>query len=67
MNSRKQPYSFGFADSLLAELGDVPLDALHSDVDAICRCYEAIVPLAERLGVKPPRPRLACSVAGRML
>jgi len=59
MTNTRQPYSFGFADSLLAESGEAPLDALHSDVDAICRCYEAVVPLAERLGVKPPRPRLA--------
>jgi len=54
-----QRYSFGMADTLLAEVGQVPLDALHRDVDAICRCYEAIVPVAERLGVEPPRPRLA--------
>jgi len=56
---RNQPYSFGFADSVLAEAGGVPLDALHRDVDAICRCYEALAPVAERLGVSVPRPRLA--------
>ncbi len=32
---------------------------LHHDVDAICRCYDEIPALAERLGVKPPSPRLA--------
>lgn len=56
---RKQPYAFGLTDTLLAEIGEAPLTALHHDVDAICRCYERIVPLAERLGVDPPRPRLA--------
>jgi len=57
--SRRQPYSFGFADTLLAEVGGVPLDALHHDIDAICRCYDKIRPMAERLRVAPPRPRLA--------
>lgn len=56
---RKQPYGFGFGDTLLAEVGGVPLNALHDDVDAICRCYDAIPAVAERLGVAPPRPRLA--------
>ena len=54
-----QPYTFGLADSLLAEVGGVPLDVLHRDVDAICRCYDKIQPLADRLGIEPPRPRLA--------
>jgi len=58
-HARRQRYGFGLGDTLLAEVGGAPLDALHHDVDAICRCYEAIVPLAERLGVEPPRPRLA--------
>jgi len=56
---RTQPYSFGFADSVLAELGGVPLDALHHDVAAICRCNDCAQALAERLGVEPPRPHLA--------
>ena len=56
---RKQPYFFGFADSVAAEAGRVPLDALHRDAAAIIRAFDALVPVAERLGVSPPRPRLA--------
>ncbi len=51
--------SFGFMDSLLAEVAGVPQAALHLDVDAICRAYDAIVPVARRLGIDPPAPRLA--------
>jgi hypothetical protein len=54
-----QPYGFSLSDTLLAEVGEVPQSALHHDADAICRAYEAIVPVAERLGVAPPQPRLA--------
>ena len=54
-----QPFSFGIADTAIAEAGGVPLDALHYDVDAICRSYDRIRPVAERLGVAPPVPRLA--------
>ncbi|MBI2191932.1 MAG: hypothetical protein HYU36_08110 [Planctomycetes bacterium] len=56
---RQQPYSFGFADTLLAEVGGVSLGALHHDVDAICRSYDAIRTVADRMGVPAPRPRLA--------
>lgn len=56
---RRQPFSFSFADSLLAQAGGVPLDALHRDVDAICRAHEAVKPIAERLGVQAPKPHLA--------
>ena len=56
---RKQRYGFGIGDSVLAELGGVPLDALHRDIDAICDCCEKTRPVAERLGVPPPRPHLA--------
>jgi hypothetical protein len=56
---RRQPYHFGLADTLLAEVGHAPLDTLHRDVDAICRCYDAIVPVADRLGAPVPRPRIA--------
>ncbi len=54
-----QPYGFSFADSLLAEAGQVSQAALHYDAEAICQAYDAVVPLAERLGVNPPRPCLA--------
>lgn len=56
--SRNRPWTFAVADTALAEAGGVPLDALHCDADAICRCYDAIVPVAERLGVDSPTPRL---------
>jgi len=46
-------------DPLLAEVGKVPQSSLHTDVEAICKAYEAIKPLAERLGVDPPVPRIA--------
>ncbi len=51
--------SFGFMDSLLAEVAGIPQAALHLDVDAILRAYEAVQPIARRLGIDPPRPRLA--------
>ncbi len=59
MQRRGQPFHFGFADTLLAEAGGAPLDALHRDVDAILDCCDAAVPIAERLGVAPPRPHIA--------
>lgn len=57
--TRVQPYAFGFSDAVCAEAAKVPLDALHRDVDAMVRAAEAIVPVAERLGVPPPKPHLA--------
>jgi len=59
MTNKGQAFSFGFADSALAEAGQVTLDALHFDVDAICQAYENIKPLAQRLEVVPPKPRIA--------
>ncbi len=59
MTRRGQPYGFSLADSLLAEVAQIPQSRLHTDVDAICRAYEAIVPLAQRLGIEKPRPALA--------
>ncbi|HOD50237.1 MAG TPA: hypothetical protein PLM14_02705 [Candidatus Hydrogenedentes bacterium] len=55
---RIQPYTCHIADSAIAEAGDIPLDALHRDADAICTAYDAIAPVAERLGLAPPPPRL---------
>ena len=54
-----QPFSFAIADSALAQAGGVTLDALHTDVEAICRACEGIEPVARRLGVEPPSPRIA--------
>ncbi len=59
MSDKGQPYQFGLVDSLMAEAGGVPQAALHLDVDAICHAYEAVEPIARRLGVEPPRPGLA--------
>jgi hypothetical protein len=56
---RRQSFHFGLADTLLAEAGGVPLDALHRDVDAICRCHEAAAEIARRLHVPAPRPHIA--------
>ncbi len=54
-----QRYSFGIVDTAVAESAGVTLYDLHTDVDAICRAYDAVAPVAERLGVDPPTPSLA--------
>ncbi len=54
-----QRFAFGFADTLLAEVGGVPLRDLHFDVDAMVQVCEAARPIAERLGAHPPVPHLA--------
>lgn len=56
---RAQKFSFGIADTAAAEAGGYPLNELHSNVEAICACWDAMRPLAERLGIDPPRPHLA--------
>ncbi|HUU22823.1 MAG TPA: uroporphyrinogen decarboxylase family protein [Phycisphaerae bacterium] len=56
--TRSQDFWFSFSDYLLAEAGGAPLDALHWDVDAICRSYDALKVIADRLGVQPPGPHL---------
>ena len=58
-NPTGPPFSCGIADSAIAEAGQVPLDALHFDADAILHAYDAIGPVAERLGLPVPRPKLA--------
>ena len=54
-----QDFGFAFTDDLLAEVGQVPQSKLHLDVEAISKAYEAVGPVARRLGVEPPAPRLA--------
>lgn len=54
-----QEFGFRFADSLLSEAGEIELSKLHSNLSAILKAYESIKPLAKRLGVGPPVPRLA--------
>ena len=54
-----QRYGFSIAVTAGAEAAGVSLHALHTDIDAICRAHDALVPLAERLGVDPPQPGLA--------
>ena len=43
----------------MAEAGRVAQKDLHFDLEAICKAYEAIKPIAARLGVEAPQPRLA--------
>jgi uroporphyrinogen-III decarboxylase len=57
--NKGQPFEFVFSDSLLAEAGHVSQKDLHFDVEAICKAYEAIKPIAKRLEVEAPQPRLA--------
>ena len=54
-----QPYSFGISESLMAKNAGISLKSMHFDVDAILKAYDGIKPLAEKLGVDAPRPRLA--------
>ncbi|HHN46740.1 MAG TPA: hypothetical protein ENN09_04790 [Planctomycetes bacterium] len=54
-----QPFSFGFADSVIADAAGISLRELHFDADSVCTAFDAIKPLAASLGVEPPRPRLA--------
>ena len=54
-----QDFSFGFSDSLIAEVGGVKQSKLHSDVEAILQACERIKPLAKRLSVEPPIPKIA--------
>lgn len=54
-----QNYSFIFTDALTAQAGGVKQSRLHFSVDEIMRAYEKIKPLAERLNVPVPIPRLA--------
>jgi len=56
---RKQHFTFSFAETVFAEAGGVPLDALHADVDAIIKAADAMKPIAERMGVPAPQPRIA--------
>ncbi|HOJ41146.1 MAG TPA: hypothetical protein PK644_11845, partial [bacterium] len=58
LDGKGQPFSFGFCDSLLAEVAGVGLDRLHRDLAAILKAHEAIKPVAERLGVEAPRLHL---------
>ncbi len=56
-----QRFAFSFADSLLADAAGVSHWDLHHDVDAMIAAAEAVAPVARRLGVDPPRPRMADS------
>ncbi len=52
-------FGFGFADTLVAKMGGVPLYQLHYNAKDIVKAFESMKPLAERLGVPAPVPRLA--------
>ncbi len=54
-----QDFSFDFEDSLIAKIGGVKQSKLHFDVEMILQAYEKIKPLAGRLGIEPPIPRIA--------
>ncbi len=55
----KYSYNFGFFDSVIAQIGGVTLNQLHFDAGAIAEAYGRMKPLAERLGVPAPRPKMA--------
>ncbi|HOV22148.1 MAG TPA: uroporphyrinogen decarboxylase family protein [bacterium] len=44
---------------MLAEVAGIPQIKLHFDVEAICNAYEKIKPIAKRLDVEAPVPRIA--------
>jgi hypothetical protein len=52
-------FGFGFADTLMARTGGITLYQLHSDARGIVKAFESMEPLAKRLGVPAPVPRLA--------
>jgi len=54
-----QEFSFGFTDALIAKIGGVKQSKLHFDVEVILQAYEKIKPIAGRLGVEPPIPKIA--------
>jgi len=56
---KKYVFGFGFADSLVAETGGVTMRQMHFDAKAIVKAFNSIKPLAERLGVPAPVPRMA--------
>jgi len=51
-------YSFGLAEYLMTEITGIPLSQMHFDAKAIVKGYESLKPLAERLGIAPPVPRM---------
>lgn len=54
-----QKFNFTFSDTLIAQVGEVTLSQLHFDAKAVLKAYPRLKPLAKRLGVQPPKPRLA--------
>lgn len=57
--STGQRHHFGIADTTAAEAAGVSLTDLHTDVDAIIKAWDAVKPVAERLGVQAAPPHLA--------
>jgi hypothetical protein len=53
-----QRFEFGFFDCLICEQAGILPYEMHTDVNAIIKAADAIVPLAGRLGVPPPPPHL---------
>ncbi|MCM8777629.1 MAG: uroporphyrinogen decarboxylase family protein [Candidatus Omnitrophica bacterium] len=52
-------YHFGLGEYLILELTGISFYQLHFDAKAIVKGYESLKPLAERLGIEPPVPRMA--------
>ncbi len=52
-------YGFGFTDTLVAEMGGITLSRLHFDAKSIVKAFNSMKPLAERLDVPAPAPRMA--------
>ena len=53
-----QPFSFGFFDTVSAELAGVKAYSLHTDAEAVCKAADAMIPLAGHLGVPAPAPHM---------
>jgi hypothetical protein len=54
-----QPFDFAFSDNVIAQVAGVSQKDLHLDADIILCAYDALAPLAARLGVPAPLPQLA--------
>ena len=54
-----QRFRCNIGERAIAESAGIKVYDLHFDIEAIYRAYEAVLPLAERLVLDPPRPQLA--------
>ena len=56
---KKRVFGFSFVETLIAKTGGVTMRQMHFDAEAIVKAYNSIKPLADRLGVPAPVPRMA--------